>query len=162
FPCAPVSPFCRQHLELASHVRLCYGEPMEHELEDTIALLERTPATLNALLRDLPEVWTYRNEGGDSFDAYNVVGHLIHCEYDDWMQRVMMVLEHGENETFRPFDRRGHEQAVKGKSLSELLDEFARLRGENLHKLRSLQLKPQDLERCGRHPVFGAVKLSAL
>src|SRR5271157_1161525 len=36
---------------------------MEHDLQHTIALLTRTPATLNALLRDLPEGWTLRNEG---------------------------------------------------------------------------------------------------
>jgi hypothetical protein len=33
------------------------------DVEQTIALLERTPAALDALLRDLPDAWTFRNEG---------------------------------------------------------------------------------------------------
>src|SRR5205809_3966860 len=40
-----------------------FEDMMEHNLQDTISLLTRTPATLNALLRDLPETWTSRNEG---------------------------------------------------------------------------------------------------
>ena len=37
--------------------------PMEQNLQNTVLLLSRTPAALNALLRDLPETWTLRNEG---------------------------------------------------------------------------------------------------
>jgi hypothetical protein len=61
---------------------------MEHNLELTIALLARTPATLDALLRDLPEGWTKVNEGGETFNAYEVVGHLVHGERADWIPRV--------------------------------------------------------------------------
>ena len=50
----------------------------------------------------------------------------------------------------------------EGKSLSQLLDEFARLRSENLGELRALKLPPQDLERRGRHPALGVVTLSQL
>jgi hypothetical protein len=32
---------------------------IEHNLPDTISLLCRTPAALDALLRDLPETWTH-------------------------------------------------------------------------------------------------------
>ncbi len=58
---------------------------MQHDLQQTIALLTRTPAALNALLRDLPEEWTHRNEGGDSWTVFDVIGHLIHGERTDWM-----------------------------------------------------------------------------
>jgi hypothetical protein len=135
---------------------------MEHKLQDTISLLTRTPAALDALLRDLPEMWTLRNEGGHTWSPLDVVGHLIHGDQTDWMPRVKLVLQSGETRTFEPFDMSGHLQVVQGKSLGQLLDEFARLRSENLGELRALNLRQEDLERRGRHPAFGIVTLSEL
>ena len=43
-----------------------------------------------------------------------------------------------------------------------MLDEFARLRSENLNQLRAFNLQPQDLERRGQHPALGVVTLSQL
>lgn len=135
---------------------------MEHSLHQTTSLLARTPAALNTLLRDLPESWTLRNEGENTFSPFDVVGHLLHGERADWVPRVKMILQFGESRAFEPFDRRGHEREVQGKSLAQLLDEFARVRAENLRELESLNLKSEDLERRGRHPVFGPVTLSQL
>ena len=135
---------------------------MEHNLEDTISLLSRTPAALDALLRDLPETWTLRNEGEDSWSVRDVIGHLIHGERADWMGRARTVLQFGETRTFEPFDRLGLEREIQGKSLPQLLDEFARLRSENLGELRALNLRKEDLELRGRHPAFGVVTLSEL
>ncbi|HZD33107.1 MAG TPA: DinB family protein [Candidatus Angelobacter sp.] len=135
---------------------------MEHNLEHTLALLTRTPVTLNALLRDLPETWTLRNEGGDTWSAFDVVGHLIHCERTDWLPRAKMVLQFGDTRTFEPFDRWGHVRESQGKSLGRVLDEFAHLRAENLIELRAWRLRPEDLERRGKHPSLGAVTLSQL
>ena len=81
---------------------------MEHHLPHTIALLTRTPAALNALLRDLPEEWTLRNEGENTWSAFDVVGHLNHAERTDWMPRVKIMLQFGETRTFEPFGRWGH------------------------------------------------------
>src|SRR5438128_12591114 len=114
-----------------------FEDMMEHNLQDTISLLTRTTATLNALLRDLPETWTSRNEGENTWCAFDIVGHLIHCERTDWMPRVKLLLQFGETRAFAPFDREGHAQAVQGKSLSQLLDEFAHLRSQNLDDLRA-------------------------
>jgi DinB superfamily len=135
---------------------------MAHHVEETISLLSRTPAVLNALLRDLPEVWTLRNEGQETWSAFDVVGHLIHGERTDWMPRARMILQHGETQTFAPFDRSAQQRESQGKSLGQLLDEFAALRTENLRELRALQLRPEDLERRGRHPALGVVTLSQL
>ena len=135
---------------------------MQHNLQDTISLLGRTPVALNAFLRDLPEIWTFSNEGESTFSAYDVVGHLISGERTDWMPRVKMVLEHGETRPFEPFDRWGYKREIEGKSLGQLLDEFARVRAENLDQLRALNLRPADLERLGQHPSLGVVTLSAL
>lgn len=135
---------------------------MPHNLQDTIALLSRTPATLNALLRDLPEAWTLCNEGESTWTAFDVIGHLVSGERTDWMPRVRMILEHGETRTFVPFDRWAQERESQGKSLPQLLDEFANLRSKNLVELRALNLQPNDLDRRGRHPDFGPVSLSQL
>jgi hypothetical protein len=58
---------------------------MEHDLQDTLSLLARTPGALNALLRELPEKWTLRNEGENTWSAFDVIGHLIHAERTDWI-----------------------------------------------------------------------------
>src|SRR2546423_13663592 len=131
-------------------------------LENKLSLRRRPAAALNALLRDLPEIWTLHNEGENTWSAFDIVGHLIHCEHTDWIPRVKTLLQFGETRTFEPFDREGHAQAVQGKSLTDLLDEFAHLRSENLDELRALNLQPPDLNRHGRHPTFGPVTLSAL
>jgi hypothetical protein len=135
---------------------------MQHNLQNTISLLTRTPVALNALLRDLPETWTLRNEGENTWSAFDIIGHLNHGERTDWMPRARMVLQFGETKAFEPFDRQGHAREMQGKSLGQLLDEFAHLRSENLAELRALNLQPEDLERRGRHPALGIVTPSQL
>ena len=87
---------------------------------------------------------------------------LISGERVDWLPRARMILESGESLTFEPFDRSGHVREGEGRSLEELLDEFARLRSENLGEVSALNLGKKDLERRGRHPAFGVVTLSEL
>src|SRR4029453_10072369 len=135
---------------------------MSHNLEHTISLLARTPAVLDALLSDLQDEWTLRNEGDATWSAFDVVGHLIHGERTDWMPRARRLLEFGENRAFEPFDRWGQARESQGKSLGQLLDEFARLRSDNLRELRALNLKPEDLDKRGRHPALGGVTCSRL
>jgi DinB superfamily len=135
---------------------------MEHSLQNTISLLARTPAVLNVLLRDLPEALTFRNEGENTWSAFDVVGHLIHAERTDWIQRARIVLQFGETKTFESFDRWGHIRESQGKSLAQLLDEFGRLRSANLGELRALNLRPEDLALRGKHPSLGSVTLSEL
>jgi hypothetical protein len=135
---------------------------MEHNLQHTISLLSRTPAALNAFLRDLPETWTFSNEGEDTWNAFDVIGHLIHGERTDWMPRARIILQYGETRAFDRFDRWAQARESQGKSLPELLDEFSRLRLENLDELRGLNLQREDFERRGRHPELGIVTLSEL
>jgi hypothetical protein len=135
---------------------------MEHNLPDTVALLSRMPPALDALLRDLPEMWTRRNEGGETWTVYDIVGHLIHGERTDWMPRAKMILQYGEMRAFDPFDRLAQQRESQGKSLDQLVDEFAGLRAVNLDELRALNLEPEDLRRRGMHPALGVVTLSQL
>lgn len=135
---------------------------MIQDLHQTIALLTHTPRVLDAFLRDLPDAWTRANEGGDTWTPFDIVGHLIDGERHDWIPRARMILEFGETKTFEPFVRGGHVRETQGRTLAQLLDEFARVRGESLDQLRAFNLRPLDLERRGRHPAFGAVTLSQL
>ena len=135
---------------------------MEQNLQDTIALLGRTPAALDALLRGLPETWTLRNEGANTWSAFEVLAHLINGERTDWIPRVQMILQFADAQAFVPFDREGYLEESKGKSLEQLLEEFARLRSANLRELRALNLQPDDLKRRGKHPSLGPVSLSEL
>jgi hypothetical protein len=134
----------------------------EFKLDKTVAVLTRTPATLDALLRGLPESWVRSNEGKDTWSAFEIVGHLIVGERTDWMPRVRVILENGEARSFDPFDRFAQSKQSQNKSLEQLLDDFARLRRENLAALQALNLQPEDMSRRGRHPALGVVTLSQL
>jgi hypothetical protein len=131
-------------------------------LADSIEILTRTPATLDALLRGMPNLWVRRSEGTDTWSAFDIVGHLIVGERTDWMLRVRVILDSGEARPFDPFDRFAQERESQGKSLEQLLDDFARLRTKNLAALQALNLQPEDLTRRGTHPALGVVTLSEL
>lgn len=135
---------------------------MEHDLQQTLSLLARTPAALDALLRDLPDAWTSRNEGGETWSAFDVIGHLVHGDRTDWMPRARMILQSGETRAFERVDRLAQSRESEGKSLPQLLDELAALRAENLRALAALNLQPGDLARRGLHPALGTVTLAQL
>lgn len=125
-------------------------------------ILERTPGVLIAMLEGVSDAWTTANEGGDTWSAYDIVGHLIHGEKTDWMPRAAIILSDRPDKTFEPFDRFAQFEASRGKSLSQLLEEFRILRAENVASLRSKHLTDADLEKKGIHPAFGEVTLSQL
>jgi DinB superfamily len=135
---------------------------MDHDLENTLSLLARTPAVLDALLRGLPEFWVARNEGAGTWTATGVIGHLIDADRANWMPRARRILESGDARPFEAFDRGGYARECAGKTLGQLLDEFARLRAENLAGLHALELAPHHLARPGLHPALGPVTLSQL
>ena len=135
---------------------------MNFSLDDALPVLRRTPAVLRAWLEGLPDPWTMATEGPETWSPFDIVGHLIHGERTDWMERVELLLAHGESRPFTPFDRFAQFEASRGKSLHQLLDTFAELRAANLARLQSLHLSPEDFSRRGRHPELGAVNLGQL
>jgi hypothetical protein len=135
---------------------------MEHKLEETVALLARTPAALDALLRGLPDVWTRGTEGDGSWSPFDVVAHLIQAERENWIPRARLILDFGETKAFEPFDREANFRESQGKTLEQLLEEFAQVRAESLHALSAMNVLPLDLKRKGRHPALGVVTLSQL
>ena len=131
-------------------------------LNDGMAVLARTPGTLDALLRGLPAAWTFAHEGGETWSPFDVIGNLVHGERTDWMPRVRMILADGESRPFPPVDRLAQFEAFRGRTIDSLLDEFAALRRESLAALATMKLSGPDLDRTGRHPVFGRVALRQL
>jgi len=140
------------------------------DLAHARTLLARTPATLDALLRDLPEPFVHADEGPDTWSPFDVVGHLIHGERTDWLVRAKLILQPGGPHPFEPFDRFAQQGASEEHSLDELLDTFAALRAENLRGLDALGITESDpstssghvLDREGVHPDFGPVTLRQL
>lgn len=132
---------------------------MQYRLDQAVEILSRTPRTLRALLEGLSNPWIRATEGGKTWSAFDVVGHLIHGERTDWIPRTRIILDHGESRVFEPFDRFAQERESRGRSLGELLDEFAALRQANVETLERWHLADEDLDRTGRHPEFGPVTL---
>lgn len=133
----------------------------QFNLQDAVAILERTPASLTALLSGLPETWITATEGEGTWSPYDVIGHLIHGERTDWIPRARHILA-GETRPFESFDRTAQFADSKGKSLADLLATFADLRRENIAVLEGMNLTEADLERKGVHPELGEVTLRQL
>src|SRR5687768_8987690 len=135
---------------------------MDFELGTGIAVLQRTPATLRAMLAGLPPEWIEATEGPDTWSPYVVVGHLIHGERTDWIPRARLILEQGSNRRFEPFDRFAQFRESQGKTVDELLDEFTRLRSANLDILYGWNISEDELTLEGEHPELGKVTLRQL
>jgi hypothetical protein len=166
---------CRQGV--AQHTRHCFladsaaergaadlilDNLMDFDLAQGVAVLERTPGTLRALLAGLPPAWTDATEGPGTFSPFDVVGHLIDGEETDWIPRARIILAQGPDRRFTPLDREAQFRESQGKRLSELLDEFARLRAENVKTLEEWVLTDYDLGLEGEHPEFAEVTLRQL
>lgn len=135
--------------------------PMD-TLTHCLPILERTPHVLNGLLSNLSSEWTHANYGEGTWSAYEVLGHLIAAEQDDWMPRARRILEHGTSIPFEPFAHQSTISPSGGPPLGSLLEKFRLLREENLRALQSLSLIPADLDRRGLHPALGEVTLRQL
>ncbi len=135
---------------------------MDFDLTAGIAVLERTPHTLRAMLAGLPPTWIDATEGPETWSPYVIVGHLIHGERTDWIPRAQLILAQGPHRRFPPYDRFAQFRESQGKSLADLLDEFARLRAESLAMLAGWRLTDAQLALEGEHPEFGPVTLRQL
>lgn len=135
---------------------------MRFDLDASIEVLARTPASITALLAGLEDSWIRSDEGDETFSPFDVVGHLIDGEETDWIPRALIILARGERPTFEPYDRFRHLERNEGRSLSSLLEEFERLRRDNIALLRSLNLSGSDFELTASHPSLGTVTLSQL
>ncbi len=135
---------------------------MSFDLEKAIEILTRTPEVLASLLTGLSDEWIYQNEGEETWSPFDVIGHLIHGEKTDWVQRMEIILNDGNDKEFKPFDRFAEFEESQGKSLNQLLTEFRDLRQQNLMILLSKPIDKETLHLKGIHPAFGEVTLKQL
>lgn len=135
---------------------------MEFTLPTGMAILERTPAALSALLSGLPPAWTDATEGPGTWSPFIILGHLIHGERTDWIPRAGIILAQGPDRRFAPFDRFAQFGESQGKSLPALLEELAVLRAGNLATLSGWEVTEAQLALEGEHPEFGPVTLRQL
>jgi hypothetical protein len=134
---------------------------MKFNVEQAIQILERTPSVIEALLKGLDDDWTMQNEGGETWSAFDIVGHYIHGEKTDWIPRMQIILGDGDKH-FKPFDRFAQFTESKGKTLDQLLGEFDVLRKESLAILNGISFTDEMFDRTGIHPKFGDVTLRQL
>jgi len=132
---------------------------MKFELNRAVEILKQTPYTLLRMLDDLSPEWTENKIDAESWSPYDIIGHLIHGEETDWIPRAEIILAQGENRNFVPFDQTGHFEKSQGKSLNDLLTEFAHIRNANIERLLRLEITPEQLSLKGIHPEFGEVTL---
>ena len=132
------------------------------QLAEAIQVLERTPGSFRALVNGVADAWSWSNEGPATFSAFDNIGHLIHGERTDWIPRARIILAQGADRRFEPYDRLAQVRESEGKSLTELLTEFASLRAENLAILRGWALTEEQLTLEGEHPELGTVTLRQL
>ncbi len=131
------------------------------DLAVATSMLARTPDVLGRLLVDLPAEWVHRNDGPDTWSAYDIVGHLLHGEATDWVPRARMILRDGTDRPFEPFDRNAMLDAAP-ESGPALLARFESARRASLGELSAMDLGAADLDRRGLHPELGEVTLAQL
>ena len=97
-----------------------------------------------------------------TFSPFDVVGHLIDGEETDWMPGARIILAGGPDPRLTHYDRFRHRTRNASRTLGALLEEFARLRAENLTQLGAWQLTETQLDLPGTHPGLGRVTLCQL
>jgi DinB superfamily len=135
---------------------------IEYNQTKALEILERTPSVLNALLSGIDDDWILNNEGPDTFSPYDVVGHLIHGEKEDWVKRIKIILDYGTAKNFETFDRFAMFDESKGKTMQQLLDKFGERRKQNINWFKSLELEERDYDKKGLHPKLGEVTMRNL
>jgi uncharacterized damage-inducible protein DinB len=135
---------------------------MNYSLHRSLEILQRTPGVLSDLLTDISEDWVRYNEGPNTWNAIEVLGHLIYCDKENWMLRLQHILQYQDSMPLPAYDRFAEEQFNKGKTIDELIIEFAEVRKASLQLITDLHL-PEDHQNIkGYHPQLGTVHLSQL
>lgn len=130
---------------------------MEYHVQQAAAVLGRTPLALRGLLGGLGDSWCLSNYGEGTFSPFDVVGHLIEADETNWLTRVRFILERGEAAPIPAFDRYAMIEKNRGRSMEELLERFAVVRGKKVLELLGLGLTEEALGRRGVHPQLGVV-----
>ncbi len=135
--------------------------PTSFDLEGATAILERTPASLSALLTGLPDRLLTADEGEGTWSPLDVLGHLVHTERVNWLPRARHILA-GSGRPFAPLDRTATGAGDEADGIEGRLETFADLRRRNLASLAAMRLTDAELRLKGLHPELGEVTLGQL
>jgi hypothetical protein len=135
---------------------------MRFQISEAVEVLEQTPAVMDALLRGRSSAWLNCRIDHAAFSPLDVLGHLIFGEITDWIPRARIIVECQKSRTFDPFDRYGFAPIIQGKTVDELLNEFAKARSQSLEALQALALNDEKLDLPGVHPELGDVTMRQL
>lgn len=140
---------------------------------DVYRTLSQTPAAFRALLSAAsPSALAFRESQG-AWTAHEVLCHVTDGDVTDWRPRVAAIVAGAAEDArrggkgddlrrFTPFDREGGHRKYGAWPTEALLDEFERVRRDNMAYLTELNLDDSALEHTGLHPEFGAVTLGQL
>jgi hypothetical protein len=124
-------------------------------------LLPATVAGLRAELAALPERVLAWHPASGEWCVKEVLGHLIEAEHRGFAGRIRLILA-ADTPTLERWDPPDVARARGdcGKPAAALLEELARLREESAGLVGSLIAA--DLERAGRHPTVGLLRVRDL
>mgnify|MGYP001229631307 CR=1 FL=1 len=135
---------------------------MNFNLNEAIEVLESTPRSLEQLLSGLSSGWLQCTEGEGTWNAAEVIDHLIEAERTNWITRISFLMQEGPGKPFPPFNRFAHLNNNTESDILKKLQEFKHTRAQNLDRLKALVHIETNFEQTGLHPEFGEVKLSEL
>lgn len=135
---------------------------MEFSLTNSFQILENTPSVISALLNNLSDDWTTKNEGGNTWTAKEVVAHLIVCEETNWLVRASIILSDSQDKTFVPIDMTTHVEMAQNNSLQDLIKKFRELRESSMKEIKAFNLQETNLKKTAIHPKLGEVNLKQL
>lgn len=130
---------------------------MNVEVRGAAEMLRRTPRVLAAMLEGVEAVWVREPYGAGTWSAHEVAAHLVYGEQTDWIARLRIIVDAGEQRAFEAFDRGGHAGLAAAHSTGELVRKFAELRERNVAELERTIRSSADLALRGRHPALGTV-----
>ncbi len=131
--------------------------PASSLLQPPVSLLEKTPAILEALLRDVPADILEWKPAADRWSISEVLEHLLAIEqlYGDRAKRIVV----DNNPTLARYEESDQAQLRK-KTARQYLDEFVALR--QAHYFFWHGIPSSAGSRTGVHPEMGAVTLLQL
>lgn len=135
---------------------------MSWDRDSAVALLARTPGVLGALLTGLASEWLESRESADGWSVREVACHLADLERDAWLPRLRAILEKGADAPLPGIERERFRTTYGGVAIAQVLNDFERLRADNLRTLAEIRLAPEQLDAVGRHAVLGEVRASHL
>ncbi|NOH12398.1 MAG: DinB family protein [Chloroflexi bacterium] len=127
-------------------------------LTEAISVLKLAPSTVSSLLKGLPSHILHFSEGPEEWSPYIVLVHLIHNEKVNWVPRIKELLSNP-NVSLVSIDQLPH-RIDESVSITLLLEEFQSLRMRNLAEVGKLDITSMSLEKTGRHPSLGVIKVS--